>query len=140
MLIWFDAEKQWHQTLDFGVGLWIAFTQYIPAHQHSYYEIVVLLCTTVLFLCLVAASIRGWRILPPEALAFAAVITFMAFAYSNVGPRPRMILAIFPLFILLAPVVLESGRTAKWVLGTTFVLLSVGVGFVTMYAPFHVVA
>jgi hypothetical protein len=51
--------------------------------------------------CCLVAIWRGAR-LPGALWCYSAILLAQSLLYSNVGPRPRFLLAAFPLFLLLA--------------------------------------
>ena len=138
--IWFKAEKQWDQQLDWGEGIWRAFTHTVPSGGADRTAWTVqFVMAAVLLVALVLAAPR-WRSLPLTAWTYLAVTAFAIFAYSNVGPRPRLVLALFPVLILAAAELRRRGRvwfTAGVVLMST---LTVVVAYATMYPPAHVTA
>jgi hypothetical protein len=138
--IWFKAERQWDQTLDWGRGLWRAFTHTVPYGGPDRTAWAVQLAMAVVLLALVVVAAPRWRVLPWTAWAYLAVTAFAILAYSNVGPRPRLVLALFPLLVLAAA---ELHRRGRWWFGSGVVVLSaltVVVAYFTMYPPAHVTA
>lgn len=138
--IWFRAERQWNQTLDFGAGLWGAFTRTIPDGGPGHVFWTVELAMTAVFLLLVLAAVPLRRQLGLPSSVYLIIAFGSIFAYSNVGPRPRMILALFPLLVLAAASLRRWGRVPFGVAVTVLAALSVVVAYVTMYPPLHVTA
>ncbi len=138
--IWFKAEKQWNQQLDFGRGIWRAFTRTIPHAGVDHWAWTVELIMAIVLLLLVILAVPWWRSLPATAWAYLAVTGFAIFAYSNVGPRPRLVLALFPVLLLAAAELHRRGRA--WFLTAVGVLsvLTIGIAYATMYPPLHVTA
>ena len=139
--IWLEAQRQWDQTLDFGMGLipkiGAAFQGTEP--DGSFY--LVSFASLILFTILVISSIRFWRILPLPVIAYSLALLGSILLYSNVGPRPRMFLSVVPLFI---PLSIAVTRWRSWILPTVTLMvlagLSVVFAFVILYTPLHVTA
>jgi hypothetical protein len=138
--IWFKAEKQWNQQLDFGRGLWRAFTHTVPSGGADRTAWTVQLVMAIILILLVILAAPRWRVLPVTTWAYLAVTAFAIFAYSNVGPRPRLVLALFPVLVLAAAELHRRGRV--WFGGAVVVLcaLTVVLAYATMYPPAHVTA
>ncbi|MUN07036.1 hypothetical protein [Agromyces luteolus] len=139
-LIWFAAQRQWDQRFDFGVGLVEGFFVILPDAGAEYHAYAVMATMTVVFIILVALAAPLVRRLDLLEITYSVVVIGMVFAVSNVGPRPRMILAMLPLLILASARAHALGRGAALVLGTAFAVLSVAIAFATMFEPFHVTA
>jgi len=140
-LIWLEAQRQWNQTLDFGVELVSRFGGAIVGTEPDRINYLVMLASLVLFVVLVALGIRFWRVLPWPVIAYAVVLLGSVFLYSNVGPRPRMLLAIVPLFVLVGlAVTVWRPRIVVPVVLVAFAALSGYYAFTIMYTPFHVTA
>jgi hypothetical protein len=138
--IWFKAEKQWDQHLDWGRGLWKVFTHTVPLGGADRTDGTVQLAMVIILLLLVILAAPRWRSLPMTAWAYLAVTAFAILAYSNVGPRPRLVLALFPVLILAAAELRRRGRI--W-FGASIGILSVAsvvIAYATMYPPAHVTA
>ena len=138
--IWFKAEKQWNQKLDFGRGLWTAFTRTIPHHGPDHDAWTVELAMAIVLLLLVILAAPRWRSLPSTAWVYLAVTAFAIFAYSNVGPRPRLVLALFPVLLLAAAELRRRGRVWFGVAVVALSALTVVIAYATMYPPLHVTA
>lgn len=140
-LIWLEAQRQWNQTLDFGVELVSRFGGAIVGTEPDRINYLVMLASLVLFVVLVALGIRFWRVLPWPVIAYAVVLLGSVFLYSNVGPRPRMLLAIVPLFVLVGLAVTAwRPRIVVPIVLVAFAALSGYYAFTIMYTPFHVTA
>ncbi len=139
-LIWRDAEKQWNQRLDLGRGLWTAFTRTVPHRGVDHDAWTVMLAMFLLLLVLLALAAPRWRCVPPSTWAYLLVTAGSIFAYSNVGPRPRMVLALFPVIVLAAATLQARGR--GWLAAAVAVssAMTVVISFATMYPPWHVTA
>jgi len=139
--IWLEAQRQWDQTLDFGIGLIpkIAAAFHGREPDGSFY--LVSFASLILFVILVIASIRYWRILPLPVIGYALALLGSILLYSNVGPRPRMFLSVVPLFV---PLSIGVTRWRSWVLPAVtlmiFAGLSVLFAFAILYTPLHVTA
>jgi len=138
--IWFKAERQWDQHLDLGRGIWRAFTHTVPIGGPDRTAWSVQLAMAVVLLALLALAAPRWRTLPLTAWAYLAVTAFAIFAYSNVGPRPRLLLALFPVLVLAAAELRRRGPV--WYVGAVAALsaLTIVVAYLTMYPPAHVTA
>jgi hypothetical protein len=138
--IWFKAEKQWDQKLDFGRGIWRAFTHTVPSGGPDRTAWTVQLVMALVLLGLLVLAAPWWRCLPLTAWAYLAVTAFAIFAYSNVGPRPRLVLALFPVLVLAAAELQRRGRL--WLVSGVSVLsvLTVVISYLTMYPHSHVTA
>jgi hypothetical protein len=102
-LVWQHAEALWGQRLDFSshmIETWITRLSQ-PDSYRATQAILEIAGMTVLVAGLVAAGI-AWRRLTAPVLVYAAVSAAMVLGYSQVATRPRMILAVFPVFIGLA--------------------------------------
>ena len=140
-LIWLEAQRQWNQTLDFGVELVSRFGGAIVGTEPDRINYLVMLASLVLFVVLVALGIRFWRVLPWPVIAYAVVLLGSVFLYSNVGPRPRMLLSIVPLFVLVGLAVTTwRPRIVVPIVLVAFAALSGYYAFAIMYTPFHVTA
>lgn len=140
-LIWLEAQRQWNQTLDFGVGLVGRFGGAVAGTEPDRIHYLVMLASLALFVLLVAAGIRFWRVLPWPVIAYAVVLLGSVFLYSNVGPRPRMLLGIVPLFVLVGLAVTAwRPRFVVPIVLIAFAVLSGYYAFAIMYTPFHVTA
>jgi len=140
-LIWLEAQRQWNQTLDFGVELVSRFGGAIVGTEPDRINYLVMLASLVLFVVLVALGIRFWRVLPWPVIAYAVVLLGSVFLYSNVGPRPRMLLSIVPLFVLVGLAVTTwRPRIVVPIVLVAFAALSGYYAFTIMYTPFHVTA
>jgi hypothetical protein len=138
--IWFKAEKQWDQKLDYGNKIWRAFTHTVPYGGIARAAWSVELAMAVVLLLLLILALPRWRALPMTAWVYVAVTAVAIFAYSNVGPRPRLVLALFPVLVIAAAELERRGRV--W-LGVAVVMLSVLTiltAYATMYSPLHVTA
>lgn len=140
-LIWLEAQRQWNQTLDFGIELISRFGGAIVGTEPDRINYLVMLASLVLFVVLVALGIRFWRVLPWPVIAYAVVLLGSVFLYSNVGPRPRMLLSIVPLFVLVGLAVTTwRPRIVVPIVLVAFAALSGYYAFAIMYTPFHVTA
>lgn len=140
-LIWFDAQEQWNQVLDFGVPLYGGFATAVAGPTPDRPHLLVMLASLTLFVALSAAGRRFWRVLPWPVIAYAVVLLALALLYSNVGPRPRMLLPVVPFFVV-AALVLTAWR-ARLVVPVAlvgFAGLSGLYAFAVMYQALHVVA
>jgi hypothetical protein len=113
----------------------------IAGTEPDRYFYLVSLASLILFLALVAGSIRFRRVLPLPAIAYSLALLGSILLYSNVGPRPRMFLSVFPLFLPLSIAVM---RRKPWIVLAAvlsiFTALSILFAFLIMYAPAHVTA
>ena len=92
---WFVVQERfWHQQLDFGIEFAYIVTGFSElVHDHTY----LVMWAGFLWLALAAwAAWRGARI-PAVPATYTLVLLGQMLAYSGVGPRPRFLLAAFPL-------------------------------------------
>jgi hypothetical protein len=139
-LIWLDAQEQWGQRLDLGAESVRRFGRLLQGTEPDRWHVLVLALSLGLFALLALAGARSWRLLPPALWAWSAVLLALALLYSNVGPRPRMLLPVVPVF-LLASVALARWHPAVRVavlVGLTG--LSFAYAVVVMTQALHVVA
>lgn len=137
--IWRRAQAQWNQRLDFGEGLVRGVLVTVPARGPDYHFFAILGLSLVLFAVLVALAVPHWRSLPLHWYAYSAVTAGLVFAYSSVGPRPRMLLALIPLFVLSA----RTLQTRWWAAAVVLVVLAVltaGYAYAVYFVPYHVTA
>jgi len=142
-LIWLKAQKQWNQRLDFGGQLVHWFLVDIPAHTNDYYQYVVMLLSLCFFGLVILVALFGLRDgarLPVHVWVYVAVLAFSVFAYSSVGPRPRMLLGMFPLLLLMAVPVSRGAWSLRAVVAVVFAASSALYSFAIMYEPLHVTA
>ncbi|SMG12422.1 hypothetical protein [Agreia pratensis] len=139
-LIWLEAQKQWNQKLDLGRDLLHWFVVDIPARTNDHHHYAVMLASLCLVIAIVLIGIRGGGRMPVEIWVYVSVLAFSVLAYSGVGPRPRMILGMFPLLLLMAVPVSRWARPLRAIVICVFAALSAGYSFVIMYEPLHVTA
>lgn len=141
--IWRRAQAQWNQVFDFGHGLLVAFTQTVPAHGPDYRHWAVMLVMTVVLCAAVVLAAVSWRRIPLTWWIFAVVMLALVLLWSSVGPRPRMLLALFPVFIA-ASMTLLRWRIAGWILiaaiGAVAAIGTVAYAFAVFYVPWHITA
>ena len=137
--IWLRAQKQWGQVLDWGRGLG-KFARQIPMGGADRSAAIVMLVMTVVLVALLALGAPLASKLPTAAWIYLAVTVVSIFAYSNVGPRPRMILALLPLLIPAAARLAAWGRRQVVAAVVPLAALTVLFAYMTMYPHFHVVA
>jgi hypothetical protein len=106
-LVWRHAEGLWRQKLDFGAEvvhrLLHDFSLRGTASGGAIAVSTLLLTVGLAMLALMlAAAVGVRRDLRLPLLVYGVVSTALVVGYSNVGPRPRMILAIIPGFVWLA--------------------------------------
>ncbi len=98
-LIWQRAESLWNQRFDASSHLFhrlrVNLTHVTPLSA----EYAVLAVSLVLLCCAMAVVLRDWRSVPSPLLAYLVVLLGLCFGYSNVGPRPRFVLAMVPVFV-----------------------------------------
>lgn len=134
-LIWRHAENLWNQRLDYNRltvhRTWVTLRDPLSAlHQQSrqiQLLTAVLVILGLLMLLLMAAAFirtRQWRW--PTLVAYAAVTVGMIIAFSTVGTRPRMVLAVLPGFVWVAA---WLPRRVTLALSGVFLLLLVLVAF-----------
>lgn len=101
-LIWRKAETYWHQKLDFSVGLPSTWAHEISTHSFRAPEAFTEIVGATLLVAFVL--VLAWRVrrTPVALLCYTAVATAMIVGYSTVAPRPRMVLALVPGFVVLA--------------------------------------
>jgi hypothetical protein len=101
-LVWRHAEDLWHQRLDFGAAVGFHLTHDFTTRGGQAVE-TLLLCVGIVMLALMAAAAAGLgRHVGLGLAVYASLATVMIVGYSNVGPRPRMVLALVPGFVWLA--------------------------------------
>ena len=141
--IWLKAEKSWNQVLDFGRGTYTEFTSDIPHRVADWRAYTVQLVMFAVTLVLLGLALPRLRRLPLSSWVYLLSTGFAVLAYSNVGPRPRMILALFPLLVA-AAATLRGDRRRGQVAVCVYVLLAVpltfAMSYATMYVPYHVTA
>ena len=101
-LAWRHAEDRWRQHLDFGAA--VAYHLHHDfAHRGPRTVTTLLLVVGLTMVVLMAAAAVALRGRTDVVLTtYAAVAAFMILAYGEVGPRPRMLLALIPGFLWLA--------------------------------------
>jgi hypothetical protein len=99
-LVWRHAENLWQQRLDLGAGMLRDWAHNLPMGRGD--EVLELLAAVGL-LWLVAVALPAVRDLSDPLVVYTAGALALLLAYSAVGPRPRMVLGAFPLFVLAAP-------------------------------------
>lgn len=139
-LIWLEAQRQWNQKLDFGRDLMHWFFVDIPARTNDHYHYVVMLVSLCLAIAIVLLGLLGRGRMPVEIWVYMSVLAFSVLAYSSVGPRPRMILGMFPLLLLVAVPVSRWAWPVRAIVIGAFAALSAVYSFVIMYEPLHVTA
>ncbi|WP_423918437.1 hypothetical protein ACPEEZ_10400 [Frigoribacterium sp. 2-23] len=137
--IWRRAQEQWNQRLDFGAGLWKGFFVNLPQRGIEWHLYGVMAGTVALMTLLIALALPYLHRLPLYWWAYGVVMIGLVFAYSNVGPRPRMILALLPLFVMAAITAQRSRLMSGLVVGL-FSVVSVGFAFAVYFVPYHVTA
>lgn len=141
--IWRRAQAQWHQVFDWGQGLVVAFTQIVPNHGPDYRAWTVMLVAGCVLVVAVALAALSWRRIPMAWWVYTVVLLALTLLWSSVGPRPRMLLALFPVFIAVTITLLRA-RTLGWVLlgvaVTGCAVASVGYAYTVYYVPWHVTA
>jgi hypothetical protein len=141
--IWRRAQAQWHQVLDLGQGLVVGFTQTIPQHGPDYRFLTVMAVSAVVLLVGLVLAAFSWRRIPWTWWLYTVVLLALMLLWSNVGPRPRMVLALFPVFIAATTTLLRA-RVVGWVLLGRAVAAcaagSVGYAYAVYFVPWHVTA
>lgn len=141
--IWRRAQAQWHQVFDWGHGLVVAFTQTVPNHGADYRAWTVMLVAGGVLLAALALAVPSWRRIPLTWWLYTVVLLALTLLWSSVGPRPRMLLALFPVFIAATTTILRA-RIVGWVLLGVAVagcaVASVGYAYAVYYVPWHVTA
>src|SRR5205807_5255566 len=96
------AEDRWHQHLDFGAAV-VYRLRHDFAQRGGHALSALLLAVGIVMLAVMAAAAVGLGgALNPPLVAYAGVAVALIVGYSNVGPRPRMILALIPGFVWVA--------------------------------------
>ncbi|QKS20357.1 hypothetical protein HUN58_10760 [Curtobacterium sp. Csp1] len=141
--IWRRAQAQWNQIFDFGHGLLVAFTETVPSHGADYRHWAVMLVMSVVLCAAVILAAVSWRRIPLTWWVFVVVTLALVLLWSSVGPRPRMLLALFPIFIA-ASMTLLRWRIAGWILiaaiGAVSAIGTVAYAFAVFYLPWHITA
>ena len=101
-LVWRHAEDLWHQHLDFGAAVVFHLRHDLSRRGTHSVETLLLIVGLGLLALMVAAAVALRGRLQPALIAYAAVAAAMIVGYSQVGPRPRMALAVVPGFVWLA--------------------------------------
>lgn len=101
-LVWRHAENLWHQQMDFGVSLYYRVKNDVSLRGPHTVSVVLLLVGLAMILLMATAGValRTRATLP--LTIYAGCAAFMILAYSQVAPRPRMVLAVVPGFVWLA--------------------------------------
>ncbi|MCU1668988.1 MAG: rane protein [Blastococcus sp.] len=139
-LAWIDAEKAWSQKLDFGHGLYVAFTRTIPSRGVEYRHYTVQLVMLAFFVLIVTLAGPHLRRLPLPMWVYLIVSLISIFAFSHVGPRPRMLLTLFPLLVLAAATLKRMGDVWFATFIAISAVLTVVMAYAIMYIPWHVTA
>ena len=101
-LIWRHAEDLWQQKLDFGAAMLKRLEQgWSHRGGAAVSDLLLVVGLTMLVLMLVAVVLQRRSVNWP-LLGYAAVAAALICFYSNVGPRPRMVLAVIPGFVWVA--------------------------------------
>lgn len=141
--IWRRAQAQWHQVLDFGNGLIVDFSKTIPQHGPDYRADTVMLVMTGVLVVALALAIPSWRRIPFTWWLYTVVMLALTLLWSSVGPRPRLLFALFPVFIAVAITLLRWGVIGRVIIGILVVasaIASVGYAYAVFYVPWHVTA
>ena len=101
-LVWRHAESLWHQHLDFGAGVIHRLRHDFPHRGGHAVTALLLAVGLVMLTTMVVSAVALRRVMRPALVAYAAVAAALVVGYSDVGPRPRMILAIIPGFVWVA--------------------------------------
>jgi hypothetical protein len=139
-LAWFDAEKAWNQKLDFGHGTYVAFTRTIPHRGPEYRHYTLQLVMLAFFVLVVALAAPRLRRLSLPMWVYLIVSLISIFAFSHVGPRPRMLLTFFPLLVLAAATLKRMGDVWFATFVAISAVLTAVVAYATMYIPWHITA
>jgi hypothetical protein len=116
-LVWHRAERLWNQHFDFSAALPGRLVRaFQVGSQTGSAEALVVACSVLLVGAAVLFA-RGER-LPRVLGAYLAVTLFLSLADSFVGPRPRFVLMMLPLFLV-------AGRALR---GTAYQIVLVVVG------------
>jgi hypothetical protein len=98
--------------------------------------------TAVLVVALVLASV-SWRRVPATWWVYTAVLLALTFLWSSVGPRPRLLFALVPVFVAVAVTLLRWGWLGRVLVVLTVVasaVASAGYAYAVFYVPWHVTA
>jgi hypothetical protein len=101
-LVWRHAENLWHQRLDFSSQLLHRLLHYVARRGPYAAGTALDLFGIVLVLAFVLAALRLRSRLTLPLGAYFVVGLFLIVGYSDVGPRPRMLLGLLPGFVYLA--------------------------------------
>ncbi|MBF4459495.1 hypothetical protein [Pseudoclavibacter sp. VKM Ac-2867] len=140
-LIWFSAQRQWNQRLDFGTELIARFGKAVLGTEPDRVHYLVILASLLVWLGLLVWAARSYRVSPLPALAYTGVTIALALLYSSVGPRPRMLQAAFPVFVALgASAIATRPVILKWGALAALLCMSGIYAFFIMHVPAHVTA
>jgi hypothetical protein len=98
-LIWRRAEYLWQQRLDLNATLVRRLDRNLGHRTPHTVESAVLLLSIVLLVAGLGFVVRGRAGMPPELLAYLAVLLALSVGYGNVSAKPRFVLAMLPLFL-----------------------------------------
>lgn len=121
---WFDSQREaWGDSIDFGRGTIGRTLGFIVDPHVGLQHIELNPLVGVLGLAFTVVALMAlWRWRPPLPVSVYGVLAIgMALVSNHVGPRPRFILAAFPLVVAVA--VMSTGRTYRVLLAGSATLL-----------------
>jgi hypothetical protein len=92
------------------------------------------------FVLVVALAAPRLRRLSLPMWVYLIVSLISIFAFSHVGPRPRMLLTFFPLLVLAAATLKRMGDVWFATFVAISAVLTAVVAYATMYIPWHITA
>lgn len=117
-LIWRHAENLWHQHIDWGAELRRRIGHVATIRGERGVEGLLIILGLVMIVFMVTAGIALRRRADLALSVYTVVALFMILAYSGVGSRPRMVLAVIPGFLWLA----------RWLRPRAAEILTIGLG------------